>query len=192
MAIIVEARKMTLAERLYLPAVIKGMLLTLAHLFRKKVTMQYPEVQKVLPPGYRGAHRLNKDEQDRIKCVACEMCAVACPADCITIEGMETEWNDREKIPRTFQIDMLRCIFCGMCVEACPEDAIDMTDDIELVATSREEMIWDRERLLKNYDETKDQEGTLGQVLRKSREAFTRPRGDQLPDPSGPGSSGGH
>lgn len=189
MAIIVEARKMTLAERLYLPAVIKGMLLTLAHLFRKKVTMQYPEVQKILPPGYRGAHRLNKDGQDRIKCVACEMCAVACPADCITIEGMETEWNDREKIPRTFQIDMLRCIFCGMCVEACPEDAIDMTDDIELVATSREEMIWDRERLLKNYDETKDQEGTLGQVLRKSREAFTRPRGDQLPDP---GSPGGH
>jgi len=96
MAIIVEARKMTLAERLYLPAVIKGMLLTLAHLFKKKVTMQYPEVQKILPPGYRGAHRLNKDEQDRIKCVACEMCAVACPADCIT---SATAWPEASPAP---------------------------------------------------------------------------------------------
>jgi len=185
MAIVVQSRKMTWSERLYLPTVIKGLFITLSHMFKKRFTVQYPEVQKLLPPGYRGAHRLNKDKQGRVKCVACEMCAVACPADCITIEGMESGWQDREKIPHTFQIDMLRCIFCGMCVEACPEDAIDMTDDIELVATTREEMIWDRERLLSNYDDTRDQEGTLGQILRKSKSPFTRPRGGQLPKPDG-------
>lgn len=177
MAIVVKARKMTLSERLYFPPIIKGMLLTLAHMFKKKVTMQYPEQQKVLPPGYRGAHRLNKDDEGRVKCVACEMCAVACPAECITIEGMESGWEDREKIPRTFQIDMLRCIFCGMCVEACPEDAIDMTSDINLVATTREEMIWDKDRLLSNYDKTKDQKGTLAQTLRNGLVAFTRQHG---------------
>lgn len=177
MAIVVRPRKMTLAERLYFPPIIKGMLLTLAHMFKKKVTMQYPEQQKVLPAGYRGAHRLNKDDQGRVKCVACEMCAVACPADCITIEGMEGDWEDREKTPRTFQIDMLRCIFCGMCVEACPEDAIDMTDNIDLVATSREQMIWDKERLLDNFDQTRDQKGTLAQTLRQGLVSFTRPHG---------------
>lgn len=176
MAIVVSAKKMTLSERLYFP-IIKGMWLTFLHIFKKKTTLQYPEQKKVLPPGYRGAHRLNKDEQGRIKCVACEMCAVACPALCITIEGMESGWPDREKIPRTFQIDMLRCIFCGMCVEACPEDAIDMTDDINLVATTREEMIWDKEKLLANYDKTKDKKGTLGQTLRGGLFSFTRLHG---------------
>jgi NADH-quinone oxidoreductase subunit I len=186
MAIVVKARKMTLSERLYFPSIIKGMLLTLSHMFKKKVTMQYPEVQKILPVGYRGAHRLNKDDQDRVKCVACEMCAVACPAHCITIEGMESGWEDREKIPRTFQIDMLRCIFCGMCVEACPEDAIDMTNNIDLVAITREAMIWDKDRLLANFDDSKDQKGTLGQSLRGGQVSFTRPRGQALlPDKDG-------
>jgi NADH-quinone oxidoreductase subunit I len=152
-------------------------------MFKRKTTLLYPEVQKVLPPGYRGAHRLNKDEQGRVKCVACEMCAVACPAHCITIEGMESGWDDREKIPRTFQIDMLRCIFCGMCVEACPEDAIDMTSSIDLVATTREQMIWDKEKLLANYDRSKDQQGTLGQTLRRGLSSFTRPRGHLLSPP---------
>lgn len=183
MAIVVKARKMTLMERIYFPAIIKGLLLTLAHMFKKKTTLLFPEVQKVLPFGYRGAHRLNKDEQGRVKCVACEMCAVACPAHCITIEGMESGWDDREKIPRTFQIDMLRCIFCGMCVEACPEDAIDMTNNIDLVATTREEMIWDKERLLTNYERTRDQNGTLGQSLRGGLISFTRPRGHLLTPP---------
>ena len=183
MAIVVRARKMTLMERLYFPEIVKGMLLTLAHMFKKKTTLLYPEIKNILPAGYRGAHRLNKDEQGRIKCVACEMCAVACPAHCITIEGMESGWDDREKIARTFQIDMLRCIFCGMCVEACPEDAIDMTSNIDLVAMTREQMIWDKERLLGNYDGTHDQQGTLGQTLRGGRESFKRPRGHLLPGP---------
>lgn len=183
MAIVVKARKMTLMERLYFPEIIKGMVLTLAHMFKKKATLLYPEIQKNLPAGYRGAHRLNKDDQGRVKCVACEMCAVACPAHCITIEGMESGWDDREKIARTFQIDMLRCIFCGMCVEACPEDAIDMTNNIDLVATTREQMIWDKERLLRNYDQTQDQKGTLGQSFRGGQESFTRPRGHLLQSP---------
>ena len=81
----------------------------------------------MLRQTYRGVHRLNKDEEGRVKCVACFMCSTACPARCIHIEADEIPWADREKYPAKFDIDELRCIYCGMCEEACPVDAIELT-----------------------------------------------------------------
>ena len=93
-----------------------------------------------------------------MKCVACFLCATACPAHCIDIVATESPWPDREKYPEAFQIDELRCIFCGMCEEACPVDAIELTSLLDLTGKSREEMIFDKEKLLSVYDMTKDSE----------------------------------
>jgi NADH-quinone oxidoreductase subunit I len=137
-------------RKIYLPAVFRGMWLTLKWMFRKKVTLQYPEEKRVFRPGYRGEHRLKKDEQGRPKCVACFMCQVACPARCIHIVAGEAPWEDRDKVAVVFDIDLLKCIYCGMCEEACPVDAIELTTLPTQVATSREEKIYDIERLLSN------------------------------------------
>ena len=139
--------EMTLTEKMYLPAITKGLSLTFRHLLGKKITMQYPEEKWEKPEGYRGLHKLTKDEQGRPKCVACDMCATACPAECITIEASEAPWADREKYPKRFEIDMLRCSFCGMCGEVCPEDAIVMTERTELAAENRSDLIYTKEML---------------------------------------------
>ena len=144
--------EMTLTEKMYLPAITKGLSLTFRHLLGKKITMQYPEEKWEKPEGYRGLHKLTKDEQGRPKCVACDMCATACPAECITIEASEAPWADREKYPKRFEIDMLRCIFCGMCVEGCPGDAIVMTERTELAAENRSDLIYTKEMLLEVED----------------------------------------
>ncbi|MFC1514211.1 NuoI/complex I 23 kDa subunit family protein [candidate division KSB1 bacterium] len=153
--------KLTTSDKLYIPAILKGMWITFKHLIRpdKRVTIQFPEERRERADGYRGFHRLNKDEQGRIKCVACEMCATACPSHCITIEPIPTpvEWTDRDRMPKKFQIDMLKCIYCGMCQEACPKDAIELTKIHDWGAFSREEMIWDKDRLLDMFDKTTDE-----------------------------------
>ena len=116
--------------------------------------MQYPEEQHVPSPNYRGVHRLNKDEQGRVKCVACMLCATACPAHCIDIVGATAPatWPDREKYPESFVIDELRCIYCGMCEEACPVEAIELTGLYDLTGLSREQMIFDKTKLLSVFD----------------------------------------
>ncbi len=125
--------------------------------------MQYPEERRedlpveeggMLKQSYRGVHRLNKDEEGRVKCVACFMCSTACPARCIHIEAEESPWPDREKYPAKFDIDELRCIYCGMCEEACPVDAIELTTLYDLTGLSREEMMFDKEKLLSVFDQT--------------------------------------
>jgi NADH-quinone oxidoreductase subunit I len=142
-------------ESTYLPAIASGLKTAVQHLFRADtVTQQYPEVKPQLPPNYRGVHRLNRDEQGRVKCVACFLCATACPADCIYIDAAEAPWDDRDKYPSRFVIDELRCIYCGMCEEACPVDAIELTNIYDLTGLSRDEMLFDREKLLSIYDET--------------------------------------
>src|SRR5258708_11716477 len=127
----VQEPKIGLAEQLYLQAIFAGLTTTLTHLARTvrghEVTEQFPEERPTMPANYRGVHRLNRDEANRVKCVACYMCSTACPAHCIDIVAAPSPWPDREKYPETFVIDELRCIYCGMCEQACPVDAIELT-----------------------------------------------------------------
>jgi len=161
--------KLSSVERMFVPAVLAGLGTTLRHIGRtllgKHRVMQYPEERReqfsVLEGGmdlrrYRGIHRLNRDEQGRVKCVACYMCATACPAKCIHIVGEQAPpaWPDREKYPAKFDIDELRCIYCGMCEEACPVNAIELTYEYEMVSLTRGEMIYDKDKLLAMYDVT--------------------------------------
>ncbi len=157
-----QAPTLSATEHLYVPQILGGMATTMKHmaksLFVKKLTVQYPEEKRELRvENYRGVHRLNRDEQDRVACVACFMCATACPANCIHIEAGESPWEDREKYPVQFDIDELRCIYCGMCEEACPVDAIELTPHYDLVGLSREDMILDKEELVSIFDKTKDE-----------------------------------
>ena len=136
--------------QLYVPSIVAGLYHTLIHMVSPKTTLEYPEVRHIPRKGYRGEHRLKKDDLGRPKCVACFMCATSCPAECITIVAGEAPWPDRDKYPVKFEIDMLKCIYCGMCEEACPCDAIELTQTYTQVATSRAEKIYDKERLLSN------------------------------------------
>jgi NADH-quinone oxidoreductase subunit I len=150
----VEPPKIGLFEKLYLPAILQGFGTTLKHMFSKNVTQQFPEERPKLPPDYRGVHRLNRDEEGRVKCVACYMCSTACPARCIDIVAAPSPWPDREKYPEVFVIDELRCIYCGMCEQACPCDAIELTQLFDLTGLSRQEMMFDKEKLLSVFDKT--------------------------------------
>ncbi|HYT92071.1 MAG TPA: NADH-quinone oxidoreductase subunit I [Gemmataceae bacterium] len=152
----IEPPRMGLLERLYLPAIWQGLQTTVKHMFGPKVTVQFPEQRPVMPPNYRGVHRLNRDEKGRVKCVACYMCSTACPARCIDIVAAPApaDWTDREKYPAVFVIDELRCIYCGMCEQACPCDAIELTSLYDLTGLSREEMMFDKEKLLSVFDQT--------------------------------------
>lgn len=157
----VEEPPMNFWEASFLPAIFQGLSITASHIDGKAVTEQYPEQKPTLPLHYRGVHRLNRDEQGRVKCVACMMCATACPARCITIEAAEAPktdplWDGRDKYPASFVLDELKCIYCGMCEEACPCDAIELTHIYDLTGFSREEMLFDKQKLLAVFDETKD------------------------------------
>lgn len=157
--------KLTLSEKTYLPQILGGLVVTAKHIAgvmfsNTAITVQYPEEQHVPSQNYRGVHRLNKDEQGRVKCVACMLCATACPAHCIDIVGATAPetWPDREKYCESFVIDELRCIYCGMCEEACPVEAIELTGLYDLTGLSREQMIFDKSKLLSVFDATKDAE----------------------------------
>jgi NADH-quinone oxidoreductase subunit I len=155
----IEEPKFGLIEQMYLPALLQGLGTTVRHSVKALfghgvITQQFPEQRPKLPPNYRGVHRLNRDEQGRVKCVACYMCSTACPAHCIDIIAAPSPWPDREKYPETFVIDELRCIYCGMCEQACPVDAIELTTLGDLTGLSREEMMFDKEKLLSVFDQT--------------------------------------
>jgi NADH-quinone oxidoreductase subunit I len=155
----VEEPEIGFWEQTFLPAIFDGLRTTIKHITDfKGVTQEYPEVRPELPLHYRGVHRLNRDEQGRVKCVACMLCATACPARCITIEAAAAppDWPDRDKFPATFELDELRCIYCGMCEEACPVDAIELTHIYDMTGRTREELLFQKDKLLEVFDDTKD------------------------------------
>ena len=118
-------------------------------LFRRQAaTIQFPEQKRNHSGRYRGIHILTERQDGTPKCVACYMCATACPAECIYIEAGERPEQSIEKYPTRFEIDLLRCVYCGFCVDACPEEAIFMSRENDLVGTTREELIIDRDRLM--------------------------------------------
>ena len=145
-------------EQSFLPEVVRGMIVGMRHFFvnlfgkkstRPLQTIQYPEEKRIYPERYRGQHRLVPREDGSPRCVACYMCATACPAFCIHIVAAESEDTSVEKYPAAFEIDMLRCIYCGFCVEACPEDAIRMDTGIHTPAFyNREDAVVGRTDLL--------------------------------------------
>ncbi|MCX6183872.1 MAG: NADH-quinone oxidoreductase subunit I [Flavobacterium sp.] len=155
----VSNKEMTFLERLYLIAIIKGLWITIKHLFTRKVTIQYPEQVREMSPVYRGQHMLKRDEQGRENCTACGLCALSCPAEAITMKAAERTKEElhlyrEEKYAEIYEINMLRCIFCGLCEEACPKDAIYLTTSKVLVPASyeREDFIFGKDKLVMPLD----------------------------------------
>ena len=149
----VNRQPMTFWERLYLINIIKGMMITFSHMFKKQPTIRYPEQKRAFSPVFRGLHVLNRDEQGRERCTACGLCAVACPAEAITMEAaerLEGEENlyREEKYAAKYEINMLRCIFCGLCEEACPKDAIYLSETFAPANYTRKGFIYDKNDLL--------------------------------------------
>jgi NADH-quinone oxidoreductase subunit I len=149
----VDRKPMTLWEKLYLPAIVKGMAITISHFFKKTPTIQYPEQKRPFSKVFRGLHVLNRDEEGRERCTACGLCAVACPAEAITMEGAERVEGEEqlyreEKYAAKYEINMLRCIFCGLCEEACPKDAIYLSETFAPSNYNREGFIYGKEDLL--------------------------------------------
>ena len=169
---VVERKKLTPLEKTYLPAIANGFKITARHFFKKKVTMQYPEQKWSVPEGYRGAPYLVKDQEGRTKCVSCQLCEFICPPKAIRITPPGPQVNEQagnvEKIPDEFEINMLRCIFCGYCQEVCPEEAIFLMQDYSLTGDTREEMIYDKDKLLDLGGEHND---PIQKWKRKAQEA---------------------
>jgi NADH-quinone oxidoreductase subunit I len=163
---IVERPELDFWQRIYVPEIIRGVVLTSRHFFKNlflhilhsfgllrsvlaAVTIQYPEQKWTLPLRSRTRHRLTKREDGSPRCVACMMCETVCPARCIYITAEEHPDPNIEKRPQSFDIDLGKCVYCGLCVEACPEDAIRMdTKILDIAAYSREEMMLDMNALL--------------------------------------------
>jgi NADH-quinone oxidoreductase subunit I len=129
-------------------SILRTMWQVFLHLFRRRVTILYPEQKPYLPPRWRGRIILSRDPDGGERCVACYLCAVACPVDCISLQSTEDEHGRR--YPAFFRINFSRCIFCGFCEEACPTYAIQLTPDFEMSEYSRHNLVYEKEDLLIN------------------------------------------
>jgi NADH-quinone oxidoreductase subunit I len=144
---------MNFIEKLYLPAILKGMMITFSHIFKKNPTINYPEKKRPFSPVFRGLHILNRDEEGRENCTACGLCALSCPAEAISMEAAETKQGEEhlyreEKYAARYEINMLRCIFCGLCEEACPKDAIYLSETFAPADYQRKQFIYNKQDLL--------------------------------------------
>jgi NADH-quinone oxidoreductase subunit I len=149
----VERKQITFLESIYLWNILKGMMITFSHIFKKQPTIHYPEQKRAFSPVFRGLHVLNRDEEGRERCTACGLCAVACPAEAITMEAAERLPEEEnlyreEKYAAKYEINMLRCIFCGLCEEACPKDAIYLSETFAPASFTRQSFIYGKNDLL--------------------------------------------
>src|SRR5512146_1314349 len=128
--------------------ILKGLWVVLTHTFRRRVTIQYPDEKVVSPPRFRGRIILSRDPDGNERCVACYLCAVACPVDCIALQATEDDTGRR--YPEFFRINFSRCIFCGYCEDACPTYAIQLTPDFERSEYKRQNLVYEKEDLLIN------------------------------------------
>jgi len=147
---VVSDKPMTLWEKIYLPAIISGMITTMRHMFRKRKTIKYPEEVREFAPVYRGQHVLKRDEQGRENCTAS-----------ITMTAEERKRGEEhlyreEKYAATYEINMLRCIFCGLCEEACPKEAIFLTDRLVPTYFERDNFTYGKDKLVESLDERID------------------------------------
>jgi NADH-quinone oxidoreductase subunit I len=135
---------------LMLSELAKGMFLTGRHLFKRKVTVMYPEEKTPMSPRFRGLHALRRYPNGEERCIACKLCEAVCPAQAITIESEPRD--DGSRRTTRYDIDMTKCIYCGFCQEACPVDAIVEGPNFEYATETREELLYDKAKLLANGD----------------------------------------
>jgi NADH-quinone oxidoreductase subunit I len=150
---VVVKKEMNFWERIYLPAILGGTIITIKHLFRRKATVKFPEVKREISNVWRGQHVLKRDEHGAERCTACGLCAVACPAEAITMTAAERKKGEEklyreEKYASVYEINMLRCIFCGLCEEACPKEAIFLTDRIVSTDYGRKGFVYGKDKLV--------------------------------------------
>ncbi len=126
--------------------VLRSIAMVFMHSFRPRDTVAYPEVRPYVPPRYRGRIVLTRDPDGEERCVACNLCAVACPVGCIALQ--KAERDDGRWYPEFFRINFSRCIFCGLCEEACPTNAIQLTPDYEMGEYKRQNLVYEKEHLL--------------------------------------------
>jgi NADH-quinone oxidoreductase subunit I len=138
------------ARRLLLSELVSGMALTLKYMFKRPVTLNYPFEKGPISPRFRGEHALRRYPNGEERCIACKLCEAVCPALAITIEAEPRE--DGSRRTTRYDIDMTKCIYCGFCQEACPVDAIVEGPNFEFATETREELFYNKDKLLANGD----------------------------------------
>ena len=145
----------------------QGFVVTLKHVFKKPVTLDYPREKKPMFPRYRGRHYLERYDDGTERCVCCGLCAAACPADAIYMEPEETVNGERKA--KVYEINLLRCIFCGFCEEACPEEAVFLGQEYEFSDFERNSFIWKKEDMLVPHPR---KENPLKRLIRRVRRVY--------------------